>query len=381
MITKKLTIAHIHDTFFAATENFIYHYISNIKYFHVICLASEFVNSNQFPFPAQDLYNIHDRPYDFQWFLWKLLNRNNELEKVVKQNNVGLMHVHFGFNCIYPLRLRKKYEIPLVTTFYGYDISRLTNVNKWRKKYKELFIHGDLFLVEGQHMKSRLIALGCPSNKIQIQRIAIPIERINVVPRKPKKINEKLILIFCGRFVEKKGIMHALEAVERLSAKYNNFEFRIIGDGPLKSKIEKFIKKCHMHNYVKMLGFLTYEDYLKEMQKADIFIHPSFTTSNGDSEGGAPTTILEAQAMGMPVVSTYHADIPNIVVPGESALLSQEKDIDKLTQNINYLFENQQIWERMGSIGREFVEAHHDIKKEIDSLEEKYRSILYSGNR
>jgi colanic acid/amylovoran biosynthesis glycosyltransferase len=121
---------------------------------------------------------------------------------------------------------------------------------------------------------------------------------------------------------------------------------------------------------------LNYREYLKRVEEADIFLHPSVTASDGDSEGGAPTTILEAQAMGLPVIATEHADIPNVVVPDRSALLSAERDVNGLARNILFLLENQQLWSRMGKTGREFVEQYHDIKKEVLNLEEKYRQVL-----
>ena len=112
------------------------------------------------------------------------------------------------------------------------------------------------------------------------------------------------------------------------------------------------------------------------MEKADLFLHPSVTADNGDSEGGAPTVILESQAHGMPVISTYHADIPNIVRPNKSALLSNERDVVSLADNILYLLENQDVWANMGLEGRHFVEQYHDIEKEVILLEEKYERLL-----
>lgn len=188
-----------------------------------------------------------------------------------------------------------------------------------------------------------------------------------------------MIFIFGGRFIEKKGLIYALHAFRKARETHGNFEFRIIGDGLLKNEILSFIRKNSMEEYVLLLGFLNYPDYLKQMQEADIFIHPSVTAADGDSEGGAPTTILEAQAMGMPVISSYHADIPNIVVPGRSALLSGERDWKSLADNITYLLENQSEWEAMGETGRTFIENHHNITNEVYSLEDKYLKLIHDN--
>jgi colanic acid/amylovoran biosynthesis glycosyltransferase len=112
------------------------------------------------------------------------------------------------------------------------------------------------------------------------------------------------------------------------------------------------------------------------MQQADIFLHPSIVGENGVSEGGAPTTILEAQALGIPVVSTYHCDIPNVTVPGESALLVPERDSQALAQTLRTLLDHPQRWESMGRAGRRHIERYHDIEHEVAALEDKYIALL-----
>jgi len=167
-------------------------------------------------------------------------------------------------------------------------------------------------------------------------------------------------------------LLQALQAVERAYKTFPDLKFRIIGDGELQPQVEQLIDRYQMHAYTKLLGFLSHQSMIDEMDAADIFIHPSVTAANGDSEGGAPTTILEAQACGMPVLSTYHADIPSVVAPGKSALLAPERDIDSLAQNLMTLLSNQEQWSAMGMAGRTFIENNHNILSEVKRLEERY---------
>ncbi len=390
---QKPIIAHFdYPIFLPKSETFIYQYISHLRRVQPVCLSWGFENLDQFPVPDENLCLLSLKKYTFKWLyngverrvLYKLqkgfFRRDRVAERIatnfLRSRNAKLIHAHFGTTGVLTCRLKKILCIPHVTTFYGFDLSQLATQKKWKEQYTKLFLEGDMFLVEGQHMKSGLLSLGCPEEKIQIQRIAIPAGQILFRPRRPKNNSGKVVFIFGGRFIEKKGIIYALKAFHKVRETRSNFEFRIIGDGPLRTEIESFIVENNMEEYVLLLGFLNYSAYLKQMQEADIFIHPSVTAADGDSEGGAPTTILEAQAMGMPVISSYHADIPNIVVPGESALLSEERDWKTLADNITYLLENQSEWEAMGETGRTFIENHHNITNEVNSLEDKYLKLI-----
>jgi len=384
MNNDKRIAAHITHTFFEGSETFIYNYISHLKAYQPICLAWKFDNLNQFPFPEENMYLLSSDRYSLKWLYNQASKRfsgiNPALRTIFKDQNIGLIHAHFGPNGVYALNIKKYFNIPVVTSFYGYDLSNYSTIKKWKRGYEVLFMEGDIFLVEGLCMKSKLAALGCPEEKIEIQRLGIPLDQIDFIPRQPKKDKERTILIFSGRFVEKKGIIYALMAMRELIKTYSNLELHLIGDGPLRQEIKEFIKTNNMDNYVKLSGFLSYSDYLKKMQNGDIFVHPSITASDGETEGGAPMVILEAQAMGMPVVSTLHADIPNIVVPGKSALLSEEGDYAALAKNIAYLLENQETWIEMGRAGRMFVDTYHNIEKEVEALEKKYDAVLkYTG--
>jgi colanic acid/amylovoran biosynthesis glycosyltransferase len=381
--TAKPIIAHYNDVFYHKSETFINNYISNARSYHPIYFAREFSNVDLFPLPEKDRYALPANPprrYTGEWLYYGIARRyfkvnfSNE-EIVLRQKKVKLIHAHFGPQGYFALKLRGRLKIPLITTFYGYDVSELGQDPQWVEQYQSLFKEGDLFLVEGEHMKSKLSDLGCPVGKIAIQRIAIPVSKIEFKPRR-KKDGRKTVFLFAGRFFEKKGLGYALQAVNRLREKHDNFEFRIIGDGPLRPEMEDFIKENDLTAIVHLTGFLNYDEYLREMRDADIFLHPSVTAINGDSEGGAPTTILEAQASGMPVVSTVHADIPNIVAVGKSALLSKERDADALADNMAHLLDHQSEWEERGKAGRQFVEKYHDVEKEIFSLEEKYKALV-----
>lgn len=98
-----------------------------------------------------------------------------------------------------------------------------------------------------------------------------------------------------------------------------------------------------------------------------------------NTKDGAPVAILEAQATGLPMITSYHADIPEVVVDGKNALLAPEKDMGALAKHLEYLVEHPDVWEDMGRAGREHVEQEYDVIVQVDKLEKIY-GILSGGN-
>jgi colanic acid/amylovoran biosynthesis glycosyltransferase len=383
--TGRSIAAHIHNCFFEKSETFIHNVTANLRRFYPVFIAWDYRNLEQFPIPPADRFSLTLTPGSWRWLLQgsgrRFLGRELPAERFLKKRHARLLHAHFGHDGVWALRLKRALHLPLVTTFYGHDMSQAFSLASWEKGYQALFNEGDLFLVEGPHMKKRLSEIGCPAEKIVIQRIAVPMTELPFRPRPAKKNGEKAVIVFSGRFVEKKGLLIALRALLKVRLTHPDFEFRIIGDGPLKPEIEQEIRNQGMSAYVRLLGFLNYSDYLDQMKIADLFLHPSVTAADGDSEGGAPTTILEAQALGLPVLSTRHADIPYVVDPGQSALLSSERDSEELAANITLLLADQDCWARMGEAGRRHIETFHDASREIPRLEARYAELIEAYER
>jgi colanic acid/amylovoran biosynthesis glycosyltransferase len=212
--------------------------------------------------------------------------------------------------------------------------------------------------------------------------MALPIERIPFRARRPRP-DGRAVIVFSGRFCEQKGVLYALEAVNELRRDGRDVELRLVGDdtmtdGSYAARVYSYIRRHRLQGCVRPLGFLNHEQCLKEMQDGDIFLHPSVVDSDGRSEGGAPTTILEAQALGMPVVSTLHCDIPYVTRPDESALLVPERDGAALAEALRSLLDEPARWEAMGRAGRRHVEERHDITREAEQLERKYLALTPS---
>ena len=374
MINKKLVrVLHVTTEFGVRTETFIYNYLIAMKQTNKYVLTGKYIFKDEFPFEDKIIVipNFGKR-WSYQWVInnvYKLLNgeswRIKKIGKIVREIKPHVIHAHFGPNGYEMIPIKKKYAIPIITTFYGYDMSSLPRSKRVRKKYLELFSVGDIFLVEGPHMRQKLIELGAPEEKVRIQRIAINIDKYPEWEPSLEKIN----ILFVGRFIEKKGLIYALEAINILIKEGFKIEFNIIGGGEQYKSIKYFIDKNQIGKHVNILGMKPHNIVINEIKKANVLIHPSVTSSTGDTEGGAPTVLLEAQAIGTPIVTTFHADIPNIVPNDPGIILTKEKDIYGLVDAIKILIN------RKVRVNKSFVNKYHNLNTEVVLLENMYNEL------
>jgi colanic acid/amylovoran biosynthesis glycosyltransferase len=279
-------------------------------------------------------------------------------------------HAHFGTVGNAFLGLTKSRNEPYIVSFYGRDASQLLRDEPDR--YEELFRCADAITVLSEDMRSTLIDAGCPPDKTYIQRLCVDTRRFSYEPRTPKN-SKPLQLLTVARFVEKKGIEYALRAIANLSETHD-IEYTIAGDGGRRTQIESLIEDLELEETVNLLGWQPQSEIADLMAEAHLFVLPSVTAENGDKEG-TPTVLLEAQAMGLPVASTYHAGIPEIVSDGKSGLLVPERDSKALAEALAKLADNPERWAEMGRHGREYIESTHSIEAVSESLVDLYESF------
>lgn len=381
----KATVGHLKIHYLEMTETFIYGYLMNARRFDPLVLTDVARNLSSFPTACSYLITqgevealrrgMGERSGPYLRVFLRTLDYPNCFERLIRERGIGLLHAHFGAAGCRAVRLKRRVGVPLVTTFYGVDAARWLSAPEMRGAFGRLFREGDLFLTLGKDMAGRLRAAGCPEEKIRTQRLGVDVEQITFRPRRWPEDGGRVVLLYCGRLVEKKGILHALEAFARLADRWKNLEFRVVGDGPLRRAVERAILRASLWDRVVMRGALPHAETLREMQKAHLFVLPSLTASDGDMEG-TPTVLMEAQASGMPVVSTFHADIPEVVLDGESGFLVPERDSRVLADRLSHLLKNPDLWPEIGQAGRRHIERRYNIHREAQNLEEIYAALL-----
>ena len=285
-----------------------------------------------------------------------------------------IIHCHFGTNGLKGARLQEigATQGKLVTTFHGMDVNLVPQI-EGKDVYKQLFQQGDLYTVNTEFTRNKVIALGCPENKIIKLPVGFEIADYSFCERKLTSSQVKIITI--ARLVEKKGIEYAIKAIAKVAENHPNIIYKIAGDGPLRESLSKLILDLKISDQVKLLGWMTQEQVRQLYVDSHIFVLPSVTAATGDQEGQA-LVLQEAQAMGLPVVSTLHNGIPEGVLDGKSGFLVPERDVNALAEKIGYLLENPEIWTQMGQYGRKFVEDRYDIKQLNKQLVEIYEKLL-----
>jgi len=286
-----------------------------------------------------------------------------------------IIHCHFGPNGILGVTLKEMgvFEGKVVTVFHGYDISSYLRKHG-HAVYKSLFMRGDMFLPVSERWKNRLIELGCREQKIVVHRMGIDTSKFCYLPRKQGK-DGKVRLLTIARLIEKKGVQYAVQAVADVLKRYSNIEYNIVGDGPVKNTLEDLIEGLNIGNNVKLLGWRQQEEIIELMKNTDILIAPSVVSEDGDEEG-IPVVLMEALAQGMPVLSTQHSGIPELVQDGESGFLVPERNVNALAEKLAYLVKHPEIWSAMGQAGREYVGKCYNIDTLNDKLVDLYQHLI-----
>jgi colanic acid/amylovoran biosynthesis glycosyltransferase len=261
----------------------------------------------------------------------------------------------------------------LITSFRGYDISSYLTAHGYQT-YSELFVRGDVFLCVSEHIRKKLIRLGCDPRKTLVHRSGVEVSNRALSPSTNKK-DRKIRVLTIARLVEKKGIEYGIRAVAKILETFDCVDYEIAGEGPLKDGLQSLIEQLRWENKIRLIGWKTQAEIADLLTASDILLAPSVTAENGDEEG-IPGVIMEAFAKGLPVVSTSHAGIPEVVRDGASGFLVPQKDVDAIAERLLRLVDDPKMRSRMGQSGREFVKEHFDIQKLNVRLEKIYQEAV-----
>lgn len=285
-----------------------------------------------------------------------------------------VIHCNFGPVGVNGIALREMGILsgPIITHFHGFDLSSYIKQRLAMRAYGHLFKKGDLFIAISQKMQSQLISLGADPSRIRLVRYSIDTKKLQPKERNP---TERVEIVSVARLVEKKGLEYGIRSIAAARNKGVNLRWRIIGGGPLEEELRELIASENATDFIELLGARPNRETIELLSDADMLLAPSVTASNGDQEG-APVAIIEAMGLGLPVIGTFHAGIPEIVQHEKSGLLVQERDVPALTEAICSLSLDVEKRKTMGKEGRRFAETELDREVIYSRLESEYESLM-----
>lgn len=385
-----IKVIHSHPVWLPQTQTWMHNQAKNLPMdrieCHVVCERVE--NIDQFA-----LSHIHSLEHALRLrYYWDKVLRKLKFRhylgyslSMAKKLEADIIHSHFGHIGWLDLPVARQAKLKHIVTFYGFDANGLPKSQPiWRKRYKELFKTIDGVLCEGPFLGSTIEKLGCPSEKIKVHHLGVELDRIPYQPREWNP-NDPLKILMVGRFAEKKGFPYALEALGRFYQKNKTeIEITIIGDADLnntehaeeKRKIMSLLDQYKIQKNTRMLGFQPYRKIFEEAYQHHLFLSPSVTARNGDSEGGAPVTIIEMAASGMLVISTNHCDIPEVVIHNQTGFLAPEKEVDALVEHLEWLVMNPTGWRKMLDTGRNHIDKNYCAKMQGVKLANSYSELV-----
>ncbi|MEW6202339.1 MAG: glycosyltransferase [bacterium] len=373
---KKPTVAHISVPYLRNTETFIYDRIAHPQRFNSLVVTNEpVINASLFPHP--EIHTLASRSFLYRKFdaaARRLNGFSPYYFSVLKKTGAAVIHAHFGPVGCSLFHIKAKINLPLMTSFYGQDASALLHRKHYREAYRKLFEQCEIVSVLSEDMKKSLSDAGCPQEKIRIHHLAVDMETIAMREREPDSSDEIRIL-FAGRMVEKKGVEYLLRAFSLVRNMGINARLILAGEGPLQHRIEQTANELNVKNHVEIMGMRTRDEVLRLMRGAHIFTLFSVTAGDGDREG-TPTVIIEAGAVGLPVVSTLHAGIPEMVDDGRSGFLVAERDVESFAEKLARLCADSALRCTMGQEGRKKMEREFSLTSVVRQIESDYFEMM-----
>ncbi len=188
----------------------------------------------------------------------------------------------------------------------------------------------------------------------------------------PRSEEEPPVMVAVGQLKEKKGFAYLIEACSILAKEGVSFRCEIIGEGPLRTDLERAIAIEGLQDRLTLRGALPHNEVIDAYRRAALFVLPCVVADDGDRDG-IPNVILEASAMELPVVSTRISGIPEAVEHGETGLLTAPGSTEELTAALKRLLGDAEERRRFGEAGRQLIGERFDVEVNVKQLHRMFQ--------
>ena len=290
--------------------------------------------------------------------------------KDLSKNKVEVVVAQYGMIGAKLLLVCKKLSLPLVVHFHGHDAVRKSVLDIYNDSYKVMFAYDKVVVVSvSLEMTKRLINIGCPKEKIIYNPYGPNTNflKLELSYSKPQFIG-------VGRFVEKKAPYLTILAFNKVLKQYPEAKLILAGTGLLLDSCKDLVEALQIQQQIFFTGQITPQEFQEYIKESLAFVQHSITAQDEDMEG-TPVSILEASGAGLPVISTFHAGIPDIILNKETGLLCAEKDFEQMAENMIWVLENKKLAIKMGEKGKLRVSEFFSMDRYISNLSDAIISI------
>ncbi len=370
------TVALFSTYFLEYSQTFIYQELCNHKRWNAEVFCARHMNEEIFPWKG-----VHKGGW-----LYSMTMRDRGFDRLFKSGRYSLVHGHFGTGSIYALGYARRHNLPLVTTFHGYDVpmlksDRLLRPSNWRygRLGPELLRSLDLALCASNELREMVVEYGVPNDRAVVNRLGVDLEAFRPVERH-HQTGQVVRMVQIGRFVEKKGFPSSLHAMARLVARSKGappVHLTLVGGGKPDevAALKQLVGQLGLESHVTFAGVLSSAQIAQMFDQTDVLVAPSVTAGNGDRESGV-IVIKEAAASGIPAIATWHGGIPEIIDDGETGFLVPERAVDALAERMERLASDASLRLRLGKAARAKMEREYDNRVAVARLEDYYDQVV-----
>ncbi len=348
----------------------------------VLVLTLERKNTDMFPFDnvielqqanstleRKIRHNLQSRDFELG-FSSKSLKSN--IQNIINNFNPDVIHTHFGFESWHLLLNLPPGKVPIFITLHGFDVSHKLNSKRYCNTLRKILDRPDVtpFFVANFTKNNVENNIGTiPKAKILTCGIDISLFQRTVFSVKKKPF----IFLQVSSFAEKKGHIYTVQAFNAfLKSSNKNAKLVFAGDGIERKNIEKQVQLLGLQDFVEFVGVVDRIGATKLMNNAHAFVHHSVTSKIGDTEG-LPTALMEAMAMQLPVLSTLHSGIPELVENGVHGYLVAERDVAAYAEAMQQIL----AWDYLPE-SRDKVMQHFEKQQHGRLLEQYYQNKMMS---
>src|SRR4051812_34015633 len=378
----KRVVASYCTTFLKPEMLHIYRQVRSLHDYETFVMTKAIQNQELFPFgDIEVIPKPRNNPLRHGWLKWvkqkpAIVYRGEYqmLSKLLDRRGADLMHIYFGHTGVHLLPFIERWKKPCVVSFHGADVAEKRDIRDYAPKLRELFKAVPLVLARSKSLAERLLTLGCPPERLRINRTGVPLHEFPFI-RRDAPIDGRWRFMQACRLIPKKGVATSLCAFAIFQKEFPNAELIIAGKGPLQSHLEELAEELGIVSKVHFRGFLSQKELFDLYASSHCFLHPSETPPDQNQEG-IPNSILEAMATGLAVLATRHGGIPEAVEQGRSGLLVDERDFEALAAAMKDLVRSPFAFREMGALASESVAANFEQREQIRQLEAHYDEAI-----